>query len=221
MNKNYEELKGKSGIYVIRNISNNKAYIGSAVDLHKRKILHYCELRGNKHHNRHLQSAYNKYGEDNFVFEVLTYIDNKEELITIETKYIQLFEVCNPDIGYNICHNGRSSLGIKRSEESKQKMRDAQKGRKISEEHKKKLSESHIGKIVSNETREKKSIPVVKLDKETRELISEYFGSSEASRQTGINRSNILSVCRGKYKTAGGYNWQYAKDYYKKQKEVA
>lgn len=30
-----------------------------------------------------------------------------------------------------------------------------------------------------------------------------------ASRQTGINRGNISSTCRGIYETAGGYKWKY------------
>lgn len=42
-------------------------------------------------------------------------------------------------------------------------------------------------------------------------LISKFKSASEASRITGISRSNICSVARGntKFKTAGGYIWRY------------
>ena len=43
-------------------------------------------------------------------------------------------------------------------------------------------------------------------------VIKEFFGSGEASRKTGIDAGHIRSVCRGKYKTAGGYKWRYKND---------
>ena len=61
---------GKSGIYRIRNLTNNKFYIGSAVNLNKRKNQHFHYLRNNKHHNKPLQNSYNKYGESSFIFNM-------------------------------------------------------------------------------------------------------------------------------------------------------
>lgn len=40
-------------------------------------------------------------------------------------------------------------------------------------------------------------------------FIAEYFSIREAGRVTGINKSHICQVCRGKEKTAGGYLWLY------------
>lgn len=37
----------------------------------------------------------------------------------------------------------------------------------------------------------------------------QYKSISEASRSTGVNPSNIGSVCRGNRKTAGGYTWKF------------
>lgn len=44
-------------------------------------------------------------------------------------------------------------------------------------------------------------------------IINTFKSISEASRVTGINRSNINQCClnHSKYKTAGGYEWSYAK----------
>lgn len=54
----------------------------------KRRKTHWRSLKQNKHHNQYLQSSYNKHGENNFVFEILEYIDNIEELFMYEQKYI-------------------------------------------------------------------------------------------------------------------------------------
>jgi hypothetical protein len=40
-------------------------------------------------------------------------------------------------------------------------------------------------------------------------LIKTYYGASEASKITGINRGNIGLCCQHKRKTAGGYVWKY------------
>lgn len=55
-----------SGIYCIENLINNKKYIGRARNLHSRLIRHRWELNKNKHLNKSLQRAWNKYGEENF-----------------------------------------------------------------------------------------------------------------------------------------------------------
>lgn len=40
--------------------------------------------------------------------------------------------------------------------------------------------------------------------------LNTYPSTMEAERQTGIQHSNISSVCRNKHKTAGGYLWKYS-----------
>lgn len=40
-------------------------------------------------------------------------------------------------------------------------------------------------------------------------IIKEFFGTQEAYRKTGIRMGNICSVCKGRRKTAGGYEWKY------------
>lgn len=61
----------ESGIYIIRNIINNKVYIGKSVLIKSRIYNHKSALRGSRHRNKYLQRAYDKYGMDNFIFEVL------------------------------------------------------------------------------------------------------------------------------------------------------
>lgn len=51
------------GIYKITNLINNKFYIGSSSDLKKRLYEHRRELNLGVQANKHLQSAWNKYGK--------------------------------------------------------------------------------------------------------------------------------------------------------------
>lgn len=94
------------GIYQILNLINNKSYIGSSVQIRKRKNQHYNSLRCNKHHNQHLQAAWNKYGESNFVFRILerfqTNTMSKTDLKQIEKEYISKFNTISEQFGYNI-----------------------------------------------------------------------------------------------------------------------
>lgn len=43
-------------------------------------------------------------------------------------------------------------------------------------------------------------------------VIAEFYGISEANRKTGIQFKNISAVCRGKRKSAGGFQWKYKGD---------
>lgn len=87
------------GIYSIRNILNNKVYIGQSVNLRKRKTRHFSELRNHRHPNPHLQRAFNKYGEDAFLFSIIIYC-NKEDLTYYEDFFIKYYN--SKYAGYNI-----------------------------------------------------------------------------------------------------------------------
>ena len=63
------------GIYCIENKINRKKYIGQSVDIYDRWYQHKYELSNNRHHNNHLQNAWNKYGCENFDFYILEECD--------------------------------------------------------------------------------------------------------------------------------------------------
>lgn len=98
------------GIYVIINRLNGKTYVGSAVKFSRRWKKHIRDLRMNKHHSRHLQSAWNKYG-DVFSFTVERWCA-KEDLIRFEQEVI---DTLKPE--YNVSPTaGGSQIGVVRSE---------------------------------------------------------------------------------------------------------
>ena len=113
------------GIYRIRNLINNKVYIGQAKDIIERERKHRYALRAGNHDNSHLQHAYNKYGKNAFKFEAVLYCDIKEL-----TKYEQLFvDSYKPSELYNIkiqCVD--TTLGVTHSEESKKFMSELKMG---------------------------------------------------------------------------------------------
>src|SRR5215216_6770850 len=71
-----------SGIYQIRCIPTGKIYVGSAVNLRKRQRDHINSLRRGNHENTYLQRAWNKYGEANFDFTILEFVDASDLLYT-------------------------------------------------------------------------------------------------------------------------------------------
>jgi group I intron endonuclease len=58
-------------IYKIVNLVNDKFYVGSTVHKKVRFRQHRKLLRAGRHHCKHLQAAWNKYGEDKFDFRVV------------------------------------------------------------------------------------------------------------------------------------------------------
>ena len=117
----------KSGIYKIMNITNNNVYIGSAINLVKRKKRHLDMLIRKTHSNTHLQNAFNLYKESSFVFETIEYCE-KEKLLEREQYWIDLYMVQGDSL-YNIYLIAGSPLGSKHSEESKIKIGIKSKGR--------------------------------------------------------------------------------------------
>ena len=105
------------GIYLIKSKTNDKIYIGSAKNLAHRKRLHLRDLRCDCHGNGHLQNHYNKYGNDLEFFVLRFCATNK--LIEHEQRY---FDSMKPD--FNICKIAGSSLGLKRSKETRLKQRN-------------------------------------------------------------------------------------------------
>ncbi len=124
----------QSGIYQIRCLVNGKVYIGSAASFKTRWKAHRSELLHEKHHSQHLQRAWQKHGAEQFVFEVLEAVPNKEDLIRVEQAWIDHIRSFDPEIGYNISPTAGSCLGVKQSAETCAKIGAAHKGTKRSPE---------------------------------------------------------------------------------------
>jgi len=138
----------KSGIYKITNTINNKVYYGSAKCFRDRWWVHRNDLRSNNHDNKHLQAAWNKYGESVFLFEIVIYVPISC-LLGIEQVYLDKYwdDCINC---YNITKNAVAPmLGRNHTEETKKLMSIAQIGKKrdkpMSEEARKNMSKARMG----------------------------------------------------------------------------
>ena len=159
----------KSGIYQIKNTLNNKKYIGSSKNLQKRLYEHKRTLKLGTHHSIKLQRAWNKYGDNNFIFEVLLECDCND-LIKNEQKYFDLYkpeynilEIASSTIGHKHSMETKVKIGLKskgrlHTIESKKKISDANKGKKLTNEHKKIIKEHNLGKKHTAESRENMSL---------------------------------------------------------------
>jgi group I intron endonuclease len=166
-------------IYKIINLINNKFYVGSTNNHYERFRVHRNRLRGNKHHSKHLQAAWNKYGEASFVFHVIEEIADASLLRAAEDVWLSAW------VGKEQCYNtskysdspmrGLSKeqtpmYGKNHSAETKQLIRDARliqddprTGKTHSEETKERIrkaklanpSRAWLGKTRDEETRKK------------------------------------------------------------------
>lgn len=115
-----------SGVYCIENVINHKKYIGQSMDIYRRWKDHKHELNGERHHNEHLQRAWNRYKELNFEFYILEQCEINR-LNEVETYYINLFDCNNPQCGYNIESGGNANKIV--ADETKKKISRARKGK--------------------------------------------------------------------------------------------
>lgn len=172
--------------------------------------------------------AIKKYGWNNIVKEILFIFDDKEKALNKEKEIISLYNLTNPDYGYNLDEGGKPHGNANY----------------LTEDGKKRISEANKCHWSNPEYREKmikkfKSVPHSKLSDETKKKISEtkkqqhitppnaktviqldlnekilnYFKSASEASLYVINSvdgcSNILKVCQGKRKTAYGYKWRF------------
>lgn len=178
------DYTGKALIYKIINVENAKFYVGSTIVVTARWRKHLRDLRANKHHCPHLQAAWNKYGEDSFVFRVVEVVDDHTQLNAAEQKwldahhgtvscynYAKYTDNSNRGVVRRDSHrhalsvalkayyetNPHPAQGRKHTDESKRKMSTNRAGKSMSEFTKDLLRQANLGKKASAETRKKLS----------------------------------------------------------------
>ncbi len=177
-----------TGIYSITNLFNNKIYIGWTSNFNNRKSKHFYELLNNIHKNQHLQKAFNKYGIENFKFEILE-ICALEYCLSQENYWANMLNVHNKNYGYN--KRPTSPLGKTiNTLEIRQKISSSNKGKKQSKETIEKRHLSRLknkGFIFSEEHKLKLSIAAKNrppMSLVTREKISSYQKAKPFKRES-------------------------------------
>lgn len=138
--------------------------------------------------------AIEKYGWDNIYHNIILDGLSEQEACYLEKRLIARYDTMNPENGYNRTPGGnKGSLGHRMSEDSKQRIREANRNRQI--------YKYNCRKVVCVET-------------------GEEFGSiSEAANSVHVYPHVISKFCRGEYvnehlmvSSAGGFHWKFAEE---------
>jgi group I intron endonuclease len=129
------------GLYTITCSVSGRFYIGSTSLFENRVRSHYYDLRRNRHVNTALQSDFNLYGVDAFVFEVVRVIPDPVARARAEEKWIR-------EMFGDGCYNASFACGpVIYTPEMRAKMAEARKGKKHSPETRSRMRESRQARI--------------------------------------------------------------------------
>lgn len=212
-------------IYEIKLKKSNRKYIGYSKNVEGRWIEHKRDLRNNKHHSQYLQRAWNKYGEEDFIFTIVEKYLSIEEA-TEREKYL----IENNKGGFNIASGGtggntRAKMTKQQQQAYSKKLSEAQTRRYSNPAERQKIN---VFANLSQEQREvrlkvwseakkgpknsnfKHSQQVQQIDKKTGEVIRVWENAWEAS-QEGYNSEYIVKCCKKikSYNTHKGYIWEW------------
>lgn len=209
-------------IYKITNKINSKVYIGKTnlLDPYERWAQHISDYKRKRFEKRIIYEAMNKYGIENFSFEV---IEETNEDIEREKFYIELYRSYVGFIdsnGYNATLGGDGKSYINESEVIEYYL-DNMENTIVKTAEALEIDKGSVSKILrkhniliripneySTATPKK---PVYKIDKKTKQILQEYNSISEAAEQFGGREytKHISQVCNGKRKTAYGFIWRF------------
>ena len=216
-------------VYIHINKLNNKKYVGITK---QPKPEYRWGVNGcNYKESPHFYSAIQKYGWDNFEHKIVAENLSKQEACEMERNLIAKYQTQNNQFGYNIFDGGtapslpqetknkianglkgnKNGLGKPCSEEKKNKISTAQKGKKLTEEHKKNLSKPK-SKTYPCSKEKRQHIIDAKQDKKSVVCIETniiYKSIHECAREMGLDATAICAVVRGRHKTTGGYHFKY------------
>lgn len=208
------------GIYKIKNLLNNKIYIGQSIDINKRLWEHKRKVIKNNC-KYPLYKSIRKYGTENFEFIIIELVTDYLKLDEREQYWMDYYKSYNKEYGYNLSPtSGGSNTGFKQSEETKKKMAEARKGFKhskeskekmsiskkgkkikpMSEKTKKKLAVFRLGKKLSHESKQKVSLSKkgIKRKEETKNKIAQTLKGRKLSEEIKIKISAALTGRKNK-----------------------
>lgn len=182
-------------IYKITNKNTGKVYIGQTVSTLKRRWAIHCSGGA----CRRLTASIKSHGKDAFEVEQIDNAFSIEELNKKEVYWISFYDSTNLEKGYNLTSGGNSYT---HSEETKQKLREINTGKKLSPEHAEKLRNNNKGKKWTKEHRENFSLATKgkkrkPMSEDTKKKISnankgKRYSEKQRAEMTGKNKGNTV-----------------------------
>lgn len=219
-------------IYKVTNLINNKVYIGQTNNFEKRKREHLTDTRTS---HQPFKRALNKYGEENFKWEIIDEVSTKQQADEKEKYYINSLNSKIPN-GYNMANGGKgqTNWNLRKIVMLDLEGNLLKKYDTITEcEIETKLDHSRISACCKGKSKryknymfmyledyeEKGSTKYIKPESARKKAIvqydlrgnkiREYESVTQASKINNVCRDNISSCLIGKYKSSGGYIWKY------------
>jgi group I intron endonuclease len=191
----------KAGVYAITNIINKKQYVGSSVNVYNRYHTHKNKLLNKTHSSSYLKNAYHKYGEENFIFEVLEYCENITER---EQYYINKLKP-----KYNIRQIAQNNKGLIVSQNTKNKISATLKLKN------QKLKEQNLPTLNPKNKDKEISVDIFDLNGN---YLTTCISIKEATRYLNSPSSDkhISRICKLKKGTHHNYQFRYSKEKYTK-----
>lgn len=183
-------------IYKITNKINGKIYIGQTTQEPKLRWQKHCTPFSAR--KMIVSKSIQKYGKENFLFEVIDNANSLDELNEKEVYWINHFDSRNKEKGYNIAFGGDNK---KMTDETKEKLSLVHKGKSkppMSEEHRRKISEAAKKRKLSPETKEKIRLAHLGLKptKETKKKLSLVKKGKKQKREHVEAREKIKAENR-------------------------
>lgn len=212
--------KGKSGIYIIKNLVNNKVYIGKSKNIYFRIKQHITHLNTkSKDENRHLINSWHKHGRKNFEYSVIEYLEFDENVLKErELFWMEFYNSLNRKKGYNLRKDAKTNCEV--TKETREKCRISQIKRFEDDNERKKIGEStkkfwKENPDIKEQMREKiknanRLYRIGKYSKNTDELIEIFeFKDNIKEKYPDFYIQAILGCCQGTKKSYKGFNWHY------------
>ena len=222
----YTEITEPYGyIYITTNLINGKRYIGQ-------KSFSMRDWKTYLGSGNLFRKALKKYGENNFVKNIISICYSEKELNQAEYELSVYFNVVESPDWYNLVLGGGGNRGWHPSVKSRKKMSDAKKGKVASQETKMKMSELRrgeknyfYGKHHTEESKKKQSLlmrgrysginnPMYDIHRTgidsthfkpifCIEMNRIFWGAKEVESVYGIMHQNIAHCLKGKSRYAG------------------
>lgn len=183
----------KKGIYIIKNKINNKVYIGQSQKLNQRYSGHLRRIKTHSHHNEILQRAFDKYGADNFEYNILEEVSDGSVLIEREKYWIDFHGGINSDQVYNLKDpllNEHSDYVINKMSKNKMGENNPNYGNEWTEEIKKKESDRKKGKSWEELYGEEKTKEMKQKMIKSREGLTHSEETKDKIRQHNVGEKN-------------------------------
>lgn len=204
-------------IYKITNLINGKIYIGKTKDVKVRWNSHKTAAkRKNKDNYSYIHRAINKYGAENFSIEVIAEYDLEADALEAEVHFIKTYNSMDRTIGYNRTEGGDGASGLKFTDEQKQNLSNAKKGKTIGPDnafygkHHSKDTIDRLSMLAKQRIRENKdkynelNIKQCALTKEQclevqRKYLSKEYSMDKLADEYHINIASIHGILHGTY----------------------